>query len=223
MITVAGNSFMPIRDAHTKGNFMSKKMFVAAVLAAMMIAGCKNPLFSSYSGQLASLVKKIDPAYSKYMKLNSDLKEAMKKGDVQKAQSLSMQLHNGAISELDEAVTKAVETEKGKQIPFTQSDGQEGFVVKSATFSGLPRNSDGDLDVVFHLNSDVKSKERKWGVASVKAVNAKGDVLAEGSAYNNTNTKTATGETIYYGDFQQSLGKLNGLDHLVISSNHGKL
>jgi outer membrane murein-binding lipoprotein Lpp len=222
-IAVAGNSFMPIRDAHTKGNFMPKKMFVAAMLAALLIAGCKSPFLSSYSGQLASLVKKIDPAYSKYMKLNSDLKEAMKKGDVQKAQSLSMQLQNGAISEMKEALKKAVETEKGKQIPFTQTDGQEGFVVKSVTFDNAFNNGGDDLEVNFLLNSDIKSKERKWGKVSVKAVNAKGDVLVEDSAYNNTNTKTANGETIYYANFPQSLGKLNGLDHLVISSNHGKL
>lgn len=198
-------------------------MFVAAMLAALLIAGCKSPFLSSYSGQLASLVKKIDPAYSKYMKLNSDLKEAMKKGDVQKAQSLSMQLHNGAIPEMKEALKKAVETEKGKQIPFTQTDGQEGFVVKSVTFDNAFNNGGDDLEVNFLLNSDIKSKERKWGKVSVKAVNAKGDVLVEDSAYNNTNTKTATGETIYYANFPQSLGKLNGLDHLVISSNHGKL
>ena len=202
---------------------MPKKMFVAAMLAALLIAGCKSPFLSSYSGQLASLVKKIDPAYSKYMKLNSDLKEAMKKGDVQKAQSLSMQLQNGAISEMKEALKKAVETEKGKQIPFTQTDGQEGFVVKSVTFDNAFNNGGDDLEVNFLLNSDIKSKERKWGKVSVKAVNAKGDVLVEDSAYNNTNTKTANGETIYYANFPQSLGKLNGLDHLVISSNHGKL
>ena len=199
---------------------MSKKMFAAAMLAALLIAGCKHQASSSYSGLLASLVQKIDPAYSNYMKVNSDLKEAMKKGDVQKAQSLGMQLHNAAIPELEEAVKKAVETEKGKQIPFTQADGQEGFVVKSVTFSDAFRNGGDDLEVSYLLNSDVKSKERKWGKVSVKAVNAKGDVLVEDSAYNNTNTKTANGETIYYGSFQQSLGKLNGLDHLVISSNH---
>ena len=214
---------MPIRDAHTKGNFMSKKMFVAAVLAAMMIAGCKNPLLSSYSGQLASLVKKIDPAYSKYMKVKSDLKEAMKKGDVQKAQSLSMQLQNAAIPDLKEAVKTAVETEKGKQIPFTQTDGQEGFVVKSVTFDDAFNNGGDDLEVNFLLNSDVKSKDMKWRKVSVKAVNAKGDVLVEEPAFNNTNTKTAKGETIYYANFPQSLGKLNGLDHLVISGYHGKL
>lgn len=200
---------------------MSKKMFAAAMLAALLIAGCKHQASSSYSGQLASLVQKIDPAYSKYMKVNIDLKEAMKKGDVQQAQSLSMQLQNAASPELDEAVKKAVVTEKGKQIPFTQTDGQEGFVVKSVTFSDAFNNGGDDLEVNFLLNSDVKSKEMKWRKVSVKAVNAKGDVLVEDSAYNNTNTKTANSETIYYANFPRSLGKLNGLDHLIISANHG--
>jgi len=213
---------MPIRDAHTKGNFMSKKMFAAVMLTVLLIAGCKHQASSSYSGLLASLVQKIDPAYSNYMKVNSDLKEAMKKGDVQKAQSLGMQLHNAAIPELKDALKKAVETEKGKKIPFTQTDGQEGLVVKSVTFDDAFNNGGDDLEVNFLLNSDVMSKDMKWRKVSVKAVNAKGDVLVEEPAFNNTNTKTANGETIYYANFPQSLGKLNGLDHLVISGNQGK-
>ena len=53
--------------------------------------------------------------------------------------------------------------EKGKQIPFTQTDGQEGFVVKSVTFDNAFNNGGDDLEVNFLLNSDIKSKERKWG------------------------------------------------------------
>jgi hypothetical protein len=209
---------MPIRDAHTKGDTMPKKIFVTVMLVALLIAGCKHQASTSYSGQLASLVQKIDPAYTTFMKTKSDLQDAMKKGDVQKAQSLSMQLENGAKPELKDALKKALETEQGKKIPFTQTDGQEGFAVQSVTLAEVFDNGSSDLEVNFHVNVDLKSKDSKWQKITVKAVNAKGEVLAEEPAFNFFNLKTPSGENFYTANCPKSLGKLNGLDHIVISS-----
>jgi uncharacterized lipoprotein NlpE involved in copper resistance len=197
---------------------MPKKLFVTAMLATLLIAGCKHQASTSYTGQLASLVQKIDPAYTTFLKTKSDLQDALKKGDVPKVQSLGMQLENGAKPELKDALKKALETEQGKKIPFTQTDGQEGFAVQSVTLGEVFDNGASDLEVNFNVNVDLKSKDSKWQKITLKAMNAKGEVLAEEPAFNLFNLKNPSGEHYYTANFQKSLGKLNGLDHIVVSS-----
>ena len=209
---------MPIVKLTRKGLLMPKKIVVTAMLAVLLIAGCKYKASSSYSGPLASLVSKIDPAYSTFQQTKSDLRDAMKKGDVQKAQSLSMKLQNGDKPALKDALKKALESEQGKQIPFAQTDGQEGFVVKSVTLAEVFENGGDDLEVNFHANVDLKSKDSKWQKITMKAVNAKGEVLVEEPAFNLFNLKNASGENYYTANCRNALGKLNGLDRIIVST-----
>lgn len=188
---------------------------VITVLAGcLLLSGCKNLTLASYSGPLADFARKIDPVYSKYVSIYSQEKEARQKGDVQKVISLDMQ-GEATRKPLKDAIDEAMKTEKGKEIPFTQTGSQDHYTVTKIVFTDANEDRDaGDLVPRFEAQANLKIPFKPWRPETWKFVNKKGEVLAEGSFSYSFPGKP--GPVIFFGSAKKLSDIDKNLDRILI-------
>jgi hypothetical protein len=193
---------------------MRWKPVITVLAGCLLFSGCKHFTSASYSGPLADFAKKIDPVYSNYVSIYSQEKEARQKGDVQKVMSLDMQ--GEAIRQpLTDAIDEAMKTEKGKEIPFTQTGNQDKYTVTKIVFSGaFEDRSAGDVYTIFQAEAILKSPDERWKTETWKFVNKKGEVLTEGKFTNSSGAKS--GPVTFHGDFEKLSDIDKNLDRIII-------
>ena len=191
---------------------MRWKPVITVLAGCLLFSGCKTFTSASYSGPLADFAKKIDPVYSKYVSIYSQEKEARQKGDVQKVMSLDMQ-GEATRQPLSDAIDEAMKTEKGKEIPFTQTGSQDKYTVTKIVFTGaFEYRSAGDVYTIFQADAIVKSPEERWKTETWKFVNKKGEVFSEVKFTNTSGAKSGpvnfSGEYVKLGDIDKNLDRI---------------
>lgn len=197
---------------------MKWKLVISALLPLIVCGGCKHFATASYSGPLADFAKKIDPVYSKYadayqqMQKASASLNAQNSGDAQKVLALAAQIET-LTPQIRSAIKNALKTEKGKQIPFTQSGGAEGFTLNKVTFEDA-YPIQGDVSLHFEGHATLHSPDVRWKSVKWLFVDKNGATLAS-DVFTDT-SDARSGPVTFYGNVI-GLNKLSrNFDHIVI-------